>query len=58
MVEHGDPQGSILSSVFFLMYINESPPPQPILFADGASMIMYHPGSDHFQDFIMMPLPS
>lgn len=59
MVEHRVLQGSMFSSVFFLIYINDlTPPLQPILFTDDASMIMYHLGSDHFQDFIMMPLPS
>jgi hypothetical protein len=52
-VKHGVPQGSILGSLLFIIYINDLPPTinnlsKPIIFADDTTALIY---SKNFDDF-------
>jgi hypothetical protein len=56
-IKHGIPQGSILGSLLFIIYINDHSPTintltEPIIFADDTNVII---SSKHFDDFCAKP---
>jgi hypothetical protein len=54
-VKQGVPQGSILGSLFYLLYINDLPGiitdiPKPTIFADDTNIIFTHSNLTDFKD--------
>jgi hypothetical protein len=54
LVTFGVPQGSILGSLLFLLYVNDLPNaisdlPKPVLFADDTSLIITNPDTQSFE---------
>jgi len=56
-IKHSVPQGSILDTFFFLIYINDLPniiadPSKPIVFGDDTSIIIINPSPSKFKEDI------